>query len=208
VSGKTPVMGEGYVLWYVPSVCGTYRALKLPAAHIPHTKLNLVSTLVVFDMYGERFVCEGDGKLEGVDGDPLRPAIVVPRNHHSNLLISMATRMPIMSTPSGVSSTPYAKAAKVPASSVSQLTLGCGKGKEGVLANMPLLFILSLTLVRVPSQPNIMLCSMIGLRLCPPLMMLCLTLARMSGRNALVPLTCSFQSLMMMLMILPSYSVT
>jgi hypothetical protein len=97
VSGQASVAGEGYVLWYVPSARGTYLALKLPAAHIPEAKFNLVSTQLVFDTYGERFVCEGDGRLEGVEGDPLRPAVIVPRNRHSNLLISMATRMPLSS---------------------------------------------------------------------------------------------------------------
>jgi len=88
----------------VPPVCGTYRALKLPAAHIPDaTKLNLVSTQVVFNTYGEKFVCEGDGYLE--DEDHLRPAVVVPCNQHSNLLISMATRMPIASQIPSVSPT-------------------------------------------------------------------------------------------------------
>jgi hypothetical protein len=107
VNGDTPVMGEGHVLWYVPSVRGTYRALKLPAAHIPEAKLNLVSTQVVFDTYGEKFVCEGDGRLEGVEGDHLRPAVIVPRNRHSNLLVTMATRMPI-GTPKAPSTSPAA----------------------------------------------------------------------------------------------------
>jgi hypothetical protein len=75
VNSDTPVMGEGYILWYVSSVCGTYRALKLPVAHIPEAKFNLVSTQVVFDIYGEKFVFEGDWCLEGVDGDHLRPAV-------------------------------------------------------------------------------------------------------------------------------------
>lgn len=59
VSGDNQVMSEGCVLWYEPSVCGTYHKLKLSAAHIPEAKLNLVSTQVDFETYGEKFVCEG-----------------------------------------------------------------------------------------------------------------------------------------------------
>jgi hypothetical protein len=100
INGDASVVGEGHVVWYVPSVRGTYRALKLPAAYIPDAKLNLISTQVVFDVYREKFICEGDGRLEGAPGDHLRPAVVVPRNRHSNLLISMATRMPLVSNSS------------------------------------------------------------------------------------------------------------
>jgi hypothetical protein len=73
-------------LWYIPSIHVTFHALKL---------LVLVSTQVVFDTYGEKFVCQGNGHLEGTENDLLRSVVVVSCNQYSNLLISMMTRMPL-----------------------------------------------------------------------------------------------------------------
>jgi len=58
--------------------------------HILNTKLNLaVSAWVVFDIYGQFFICTGDGSLVEVDDYfYLHPTVAVPHSpHHSKLLI-------------------------------------------------------------------------------------------------------------------------
>ena len=90
-SGRYEVEGEGHVLWYVPAVDGTLRALKLPCAFIPKSEVRLLSTQVLWNELQEAFIIKKDGLLEGVPGDPSRKPVAVQCHKRSNLLLTMCT---------------------------------------------------------------------------------------------------------------------